>query len=217
MLGHTATSSDDDDNNEQEGEVSALGDAVAECLAAANVALQTVDAMAGDGTLFHAFWWTYYVTFCALAVVYVWKIQQRVGEDAAGADDGSLRKLFDLAERCHAHLERAAAADSPNRRYSIILEELRLEARHASFRGGGGAGTQYDVNEQGIRPPHITGGNTALSTQGFGSTVTSELEAALVQEGGITFEPMSNLLEQWEATDWLDLDSSVSSQVHMFF
>ncbi|KAB2569200.1 putative transcriptional regulatory protein [Lasiodiplodia theobromae] len=166
----------------------------------------TVDAMAGDGTLFHAFWWTYYVTFCALAVVYVWEIQQRAGRDAAGTDDGSLRRLFDLAEKCHAHLQKATAADSPNRRYSIILEELRLEARHASSRAE--AGTWYDVNEQMIRPSYVTGGSMDANTQGVGDTVTSELEAALAQEGEMNFGPMWNPLEQWEATDWLDLDCS---------
>ncbi|KAK0622201.1 putative transcriptional regulatory protein [Lasiodiplodia hormozganensis] len=204
LLGHTTTGSDDDDG--QYGEVSAVGDAVAECLAAAKVALQTVDAMAGDGTLFHAFWWTYYVTFCALAVVYVWEIQQRAGRDAAGTDNGSLRRLFDLAEKCHAHLQKATAADSPNRRYSIILEELRLEARHASSRAG--AGTWYDVNEQMIRPSYVTSGSMDANTQGVGDTVTSELEAALAQEGEMNFGPMWNPLEQWEATDWLDLDCS---------
>lgn len=203
LLGHTTGS----DGSSDEQEVSAVEDAVAECLAAAKVALQTVDAMAGDGTLFHAFWWTYYVTFCALAVVYVWEIQQRAGGDAAGTDDGSLRKLFDLAERCHAHLEKATAADSPNRRYSIILEELRLEARHSS---SGGVGAQYDVSEQVVRPPHVMGSSTIAIPQGFGST---ELEAALAQEGEMNFEPMMNPLEQWEATDWLDLDSSVSQKI----
>ncbi|KAF9630708.1 fungal specific transcription factor domain-containing protein [Lasiodiplodia theobromae] len=211
LLGHTSGgdgSSDDDEKGDgQRGEATGIREAVEECLAAARVALQTVDAMAGDGTLFHAFWWTYYVTFCALAVVYVWEIQQSAGEDAAATavgatDDGSLRKLFDLAERCHAHLERATAADSPNRRYSIILEELRLEARHSS---SGGVGAQYDVSEQVVRPPHVTGSSTIAIPPEFGST---ELEAALVQEGEMNFEPIMNPLDQWEATDWLDLDSS---------
>lgn len=214
LLGHTNGSDGDGGEEggggekEQHKETTGLGQAVGECLAAAKVALQTVDAMAGDGTLFHAFWWTYYVAFCALAVVYVWEIQQRVGDTAAWTDDdGALRKLSDLAERCHAHLEKATAEDSPNRRYSIILEELRLEARHSS---SGGVGAHNDVSERVIRPPHVTVSGTIAIPQGFGSTVTSELEAALVQAGEMNFGSMSNPLEQWEATDWLDLDSSVS-------
>ncbi|KAJ0121977.1 hypothetical protein J7T55_002488 [Diaporthe amygdali] len=42
---------------------------VLECVKAARVVLQTFNSMVVDGTLFYAFWWTQYATFCALTVV----------------------------------------------------------------------------------------------------------------------------------------------------
>ncbi|OHW95890.1 fungal specific transcription factor domain-containing protein [Colletotrichum incanum] len=173
---------------------SALEDSVDECINAAKVALETVDGMASDGTLFHAFWWTPYVTFCALAVVYVWEIQR-------GRKDGE-NGLFELADRCQNHLTEATAAESPGRRYSVILEELRQEAKYHSVGPSGrdqrpaadqadrGACTepmQLDDNSRAPAPP-------------------ADMGEVFQQQG---FEGMTNLLSSWETTDWLDLDSSV--------
>ncbi|EJT75096.1 hypothetical protein GGTG_08934 [Gaeumannomyces tritici R3-111a-1] len=110
---------------EGEGEPRAM---VVECLKAARTALELVGSIAGDESLFHAFWWSHYVTFCAIAVIFVWEIQQSGGSD--GQEQAP--ELFALAERCHAHLARVLFADAPGRRYTVILEELRLEARHQS-------------------------------------------------------------------------------------
>jgi hypothetical protein len=44
-------------------------------------------------------------------------------------DTTYLCSLFDLAEACQQHLAEATRKNCPSRRYSIILEELRLEAR----------------------------------------------------------------------------------------
>ncbi|KAH8891566.1 hypothetical protein GQ53DRAFT_765108 [Thozetella sp. PMI_491] len=98
------------------------------CIQAAREALEIVDGIASDGTLFHAFWWTHYVTFCALAIVYIWEIQQ-VLPSPNTAQDRDQRQLFELAERCQTHLAEATATNSPSRRYSIILQELRDEAK----------------------------------------------------------------------------------------
>lgn len=167
-----------------------LDDTVSECISAAKLALETVDGIVSDGTLFHALWWTPYVTFCALTVVYVWEIQQKNNPDSAFGDDAS---LFELADRCQNHLAQATASDSPSRRYSIILEELRLEARH---RGG-------ELSVQSINP-------------------TDHLDAMATEVGGIFQEPGAAdagaglyqgmppmLLTEWQAADWLNIDSSV--------
>ncbi len=103
---------------------------VLECIYAAGQVLEMVDTMVGDGTLFYAFWWTHYVAFCALAVVYIWEIQEDKAETASQPPgDLDPGQLFELAERCQAHLGQATAANSPSRRYSIILQELREEAK----------------------------------------------------------------------------------------
>ncbi|GJC78670.1 activator of stress genes 1 [Colletotrichum liriopes] len=173
---------------------SALEDSVDECINAAKVALETVDGMASDGTLFHAFWWTPYVTFCALAVVYVWEIQR-------GRKDGE-NGLFELADRCQNHLTEATAAESPGRRYSVILEELRQEAKHHSV--GLSARDQRPVTDQADRDGCAE--PMQLDDNSRAPAPPADMGEVFQQQG---FEGMTNLLSSWETTDWLDLDSSV--------
>ncbi|KAH6693577.1 fungal-specific transcription factor domain-containing protein [Plectosphaerella plurivora] len=155
-----------------------LQDSVNECINAARIALETVDAMSADGTLFHAFWWTPYVTFCALAVVYVWEIQQN--RSATAPEEQGFNDLLELAERCQNHLAQATTPDSPSRRYNIILEELRQEAKYRSMR----------------------------SQRSTGPLVTVEgVQVPFEGDGGLYG---MNPLDDWQTTDWLDLDSSVS-------
>lgn len=168
-----------------------LDDSVVECLSAARTALETVDSMSRDSSLFYALWWTPYVTFCALAVVYVWEIQNRNSDNAA--------ELLRLAERCHSHLELATATDSPSRRYGIILKELQQEARYQST---------VSQSEQ----PGQPGSNVADPTSEL-LPAAEEIEVgnsslADCSLGGMGIPGQSRLLEAWQTTDWLDLDSS---------
>lgn len=174
-----------------------LKDTVSECIGAARMALETVDGIVSDGTLFHALWWTPYVTFCALAVVYVWEIQQKNSQGEPASDDPS---LFELADRCQNHLAQATASDSPSRRYSIILEELRLEARYP---------------QQLPLQPMPEGNQTDHLQQEASSSLPAELGSLFQETGtdaaavGMYQNTMPLSLSEWQATDWLDLDSSV--------
>jgi hypothetical protein len=149
------------------------------CITAAFTVLRTADNIATSGRMFHAFWWTHYVTFCALSITYVWQIQRP--RFNCGVDTEQLLKL---AERCQTHLAHATASNSPSRRYSIILEELRAEAGVDS---GAHPATSL-VNNQ-----TVPASNMILeSDQGDPSAV-------------------NNFLEGWEISDWLDLDALVSA------
>jgi hypothetical protein len=169
-----------------------------------------VDAIATDGTQFHAYWWTPYVTFCALAVVYVWEIQQ---VQTSQYDSYGLHDLLELAEKCQNHLARATAPDSPSHRYSIILEELRQEAKNQTIRAPWRGERPVDeddtptandaaMHDASLDSARVVPDHYADTSQGIG----------LGQEhfGGTEFYG-SGLLETWETTDWLDLDSSVSA------
>jgi hypothetical protein len=188
------------ESSERPEHAAALEESAVECVAAAKMALQTVDAIVGDGSLFHAFWWTQYVTFCALAVIYVRDIQTKANGRPL-SDDAS---LFDLAERCQNHLARTTAADSPSQRYSIILEELRQEAR------GGMQDAQMgqEMGGQQMEQHHHPGseGNMAMD---IGQMFRN-------QHGYPNAAGMANLFGDWQATDWLDLDSSVRPDVEMY-
>ena len=100
-------------------------ESLTECISAAQSVLEMVDRMAREGSLFHAFWWTHYVCFCALVVVYVWAIQESNNNSTINVR----RNIFEQAERCLGHLAQATASNSPSRKYHIIVQELRAEAK----------------------------------------------------------------------------------------
>jgi hypothetical protein len=79
------------------------------CIGAARDALLTIDALAQEGPLSHAFWWTHYIIFCALTVTYMWNMQR--GINLEGIDHG---ELMTLAELCQIHLAHATATNSPS-------------------------------------------------------------------------------------------------------
>ncbi|EPS38012.1 hypothetical protein H072_8260 [Dactylellina haptotyla CBS 200.50] len=168
-----------------------LSDGISQCLSAAKVALQTVDGMAVDGSLFHAFWWTHYVTFCSLAVVYVWEIQQSTSDSIYSSSDSS--ELFALAEKCHEHLTREITACSPSRRYSVILEELRLEAKHRSAKN-----TPLAIDLE----PSL---HRELSNNEEMAPPQTQL---YVNQGGNMAYDTSSVWNEWQTGDWLDLDGS---------
>ena len=177
---------------------------VTECIGAAKLALEIVDRMFSEAaTVIHFLWWMPYVTFCALAVVYVWKIQQKSGISVS--DDNV--SLFALAERCQSHLAKAMSSDSASRRYSIIIEELRQEASHGSSQNSvRGAQSQQEAL--------VTSGD---DDHGSSSMLDNELGSMFGDQGesATSFQSMLNALSQWQPTDWLDLDSSVS--IFLFF
>ena len=178
---------------------SASDDSVSECITASKMTLETVEGIVDDGNLFHAFWWTPYATFCALAVVYVWEIQHK-GHGRCVSDDPS---LFELAERCHSRLAQSSSTHSPGPRYSIILEELRLEAKQ-----GGPQLSSYQAanNHTGETTMSMSFSDSLGNLQQGPGTLGLDLDPVLNDVNATFFPP----LNEWQVADWLDLDSSVS-------
>jgi hypothetical protein len=96
------------------------------------------DGLAHQGVLIQSFWFTHYVCFCAVLVIYIHTIQQHrkalggsssasVSSVGSPNDRDKMRQLFSLAESCQQHLAEATRKNCPSRRYGIILEELRQE------------------------------------------------------------------------------------------
>lgn len=161
--------------------------------------------MASDKTLFHSFWWTHYVTFCALAVVYVWGIQL-AKQPSYQSNDEFYSRLFDLAEKCRVHLRQATAGLSPNRRYDVILEELRREA-HNSYNNTSDAAYQ---NRESLQP------GDAGNNPDFHETFFNELPARESDESGFLENTHNEGVPSvfgfegaFQFSDWLTLDSSV--------
>lgn len=106
---------------------------IKKCTAAAEEIMTIVDELANQGKLIKGFWLTHYACYCAVNVIYIYMIRQHQPSAVVHVasqqmrDSSRLRYLFSLAETCQQHLGRVTSHSSPNRRYGIILEELRLE------------------------------------------------------------------------------------------
>jgi hypothetical protein len=176
---------------------------VKECIAAATAVLEVVDYMTKEGPIFHVFWWTHYVTFCALVVVYVWEIQQRrVNRPNAG--DAEMRaRLLELADKCTQHLAIATATNSPSRRYAVILEEFRAAAMSQSSKSDDGPVVSRQAHQHHQQDETLGEEDTGLSSEEI-----SHGTGYLDHQDHLLLDP--RLLDEWQTTDWLDLDSSVS-------
>lgn len=175
---------------------------VRDCIAAARSVLDTVDGMAKEGPIFHAFWWTHYVTFCALVVVYVWEIQQRRTRRDIGSDNRP--SLMSLAERCQTHLSHATATNSPSRRYAVILEEFR---NAATSQPPLSSTYNSDAEMTRAQPAGQTSGESGAGRVEHGA-IGEEPEQSF-QSGDVSMMYDPHMLDEWQMTDWLELDSSV--------
>ncbi|KAF2993876.1 hypothetical protein E8E13_001744 [Curvularia kusanoi] len=181
-------------------------ESITECIKAAQSVLETVDRMACEGRLFHAFWWTHYVCFCALVVVYVWAIQ----ESNDSSTVAERRKILDRAEKCLSHLAQATATNSPSRKYSIILQELRTEAKRKTAR----------AMQEPTRMPDSLASVTLSSNEMSGQVDVSGQQTRQDMMASQLWQPLfgspvdtstpglQDFLNDWQTTDWLDLDSS---------
>ncbi|KAL4974844.1 fungal-specific transcription factor domain-containing protein [Aspergillus desertorum] len=106
------------------------------CLTAARDAVEMVLTFVRDNQLFHAFWYSQYIAFNALSIIYIYLIQVRRGRipPISGSfnhetysfslDESTLYRLSETAQR---HLADAASRNALSWKYSAILQGLRRE------------------------------------------------------------------------------------------
>ncbi|KAL2870224.1 transcription factor domain-containing protein [Aspergillus lucknowensis] len=106
------------------------------CLTAARDAVELVLSFVRDNQLFHAFWYSQYIAFNALSIVYIYLIQVKRGRiapirNAFGHTTGNAyldeSALYRLSETAQYHLADATVRNAPSWRYSAILQGLRRE------------------------------------------------------------------------------------------
>jgi hypothetical protein len=115
-----------------------------ECIDAAILVVDTVNGFIEEGKMCKAFWFTHYISFCAIATLYVYTIQQSIPPQSSidGQNEDSSRfnlqskterchlpstHHFEAAEKCQRSIAETTAKTSPFRRYNIILDELKSE------------------------------------------------------------------------------------------
>lgn len=220
------------DESQQQQQQHFAQKAVADCLAAAREVLDMVDSMAQDGTLFYAFWWTHYAAFCSLTVVYVWEIQRaRTSRSTRSTfvlqydPNPTLPTLFQMAETCLGHLATATARNSPSRRYSIILEELRQEAlachqQQPQQQTVLFARVPADPMAAGDLSINVGTADTLATTHENQTTYhtgnnTTNGTMAQNQDQGQGFGTLFSEWDAWQTINWLDIDSLVSFVLYL--
>lgn len=98
------------------------------CVASAKSTLELVSELVGDRTVLPAFWFTQYVAFIALSVVYVAEVQRRRGRLHSIVPAIDTTHLLRLAETVQQHLAEASQSNAPSLRYGVVLDGLRQEA-----------------------------------------------------------------------------------------
>ncbi|EME89730.1 uncharacterized protein MYCFIDRAFT_115267, partial [Pseudocercospora fijiensis CIRAD86] len=102
------------------------------CLSAAKSTLDSTLAAGFSKHTFQSFWYTQFVSFNALTVIYIWLIQRKHGRlPASITTSGPFHEdeLLRLAETVQKDLMEASQGNAPSLRYSIVLEELQQEVQ----------------------------------------------------------------------------------------
>jgi hypothetical protein len=210
---------------------------IRECLAAAMGIVRIVDDIFQSSQIFRAFWFTQYYAFCAVVVLYIYRIQQHLVEP------GKCEGYFTAGQRCQAQLSSLSDTDCLSKRYCLVLEELRLEAarqtnRHAAplppvtmpagSRGGSASvSVSVSVSEglSGLSPSmSLAPGSTPQTehTPGSGASTNAFSSASAFYGGTIPPTPESTVFSSsWlgnnsfmeDFTSWGQFDSLVTAGI----
>ncbi|KAK4547960.1 hypothetical protein LTR36_010679 [Oleoguttula mirabilis] len=170
------------------------------CLSSAKTVLDMLSSPAADGPPFAAFWFTQYVAFNAVSVVYVWLIQHKRGKLAGTKPLFGDQVLLQSAEAVQRHFADATQMNAPSLRYNIVLEELQQEARR--------------LLDSAVRPPMPASGPVAIvAAPHFGGEVSGQQPSPARSETQLLSEHDELSLETLTADMpldpdlWLQLDS----------
>ncbi|KAL4986143.1 fungal-specific transcription factor domain-containing protein [Aspergillus falconensis] len=113
------------------------------CLTAARDAVEMVLTFVRENQLFHAFWYSQYIAFNALSIIYIYLIQVQRGRilPISGSFNHETHSfsldeptLYRLSETAQHHLADATSRNAPSWKYSAILQGLRRELERLGLR-----------------------------------------------------------------------------------
>ncbi|KAI1498282.1 hypothetical protein F5X99DRAFT_394186 [Biscogniauxia marginata] len=159
---------------------------VKQCLDAAMQITKLIQELEEGNQLHKAFWFTYYFSSCAVAVLYVYAIQQ------GNTQPDACLPYFTAASDCQSRIIKNARDGSWVQRYGMVLEELRLEVlRH----------NQSLLNRVSAATAHVgTMGYTSIENNAVGSVA----EPDAIMNHGQHHVPFPTSSTNYGATGSLD-------------
>jgi hypothetical protein len=192
------------------------------CLEAAMGTVRIVDEIFQSSQIFRAFWFTQYYAFCAVVVLYIYRIQQHF------VSPGKCEGYLAAGQRCQAQLASLSGTDCLSKRYTLVLEELRLEAvkqckTPAGTVASSSAGADSAFNAAGLANTEFTAAPSSANLSLSTSTPQSNSETANFNSyyGNIStpessiftsnFMPTSSIIA--DLTSWGQFDSLVTAGI----
>lgn len=197
---------------------------IASCLDAAMNIVRVVDDVFTSSNLFRAFWFTQYYAFCAVVVLYIYRIRQHLLSPA-----GQCEAYIAAGEKCQRQLESISETDCLARRYCVVLEELRLEAvrqTNQHNRTGSGLTDSTPLPVPGTGASDLNQANSAAlaipeSTPQSGAS--PDMTAAFYNNGNVPQTPDSTIFNSSylpsnmaDLTSWGQFDSLVTAGIGIF-
>ncbi|KAK5120221.1 hypothetical protein LTR85_006427 [Meristemomyces frigidus] len=168
------------------------------CLTSAKMTLDMLSGPASDGPPFAAFWFTQYVAFNAVSIVYVWLIQRKPGRLNGFKPQFGDEELLHGAEAVQRLFADATQMNAPSLRYNVVLEELQQEA-HRSL--------EKAVPTARAQQPHHPFTPTARDSVARHPSATAASEAQLPSEPSTLDMDMLGTDMPLDPDLWLQLDS----------
>jgi hypothetical protein len=175
---------------------------ITSCLEAAMSIVRVVDDVFTSSNLFRSFWFTQYYAFCAVVVLYIYRIQQHL------VHPGRCEGYLAAGQKCQNQLESVSETDCLARRYCLVLEELRLEAVRQT-KGSSASPLPFSVQDANISTAFQGESPGAGAFYGTGSMPTPE--SAVFNP---SFLPNSNIMA--DLTSWGQFDSLVTAGIGLF-
>jgi len=149
------------------------------CINAAMTMVDVVDKMVQAGQFYAGSWFAHYQAFCAVVILYTYTIRAKM------EGPSEVLRYFRAAEKCQIWIASIATPETLAHRFSLTLEELRLEVRHQLQAQG-----QW-LSVLGTEPPV---GNSSLAD--FQSLSESDITSAVWCDG------IDLSLTEADAIDW---------------
>ena len=151
-----------DCSNEPNHDQSNLNGYLRSCVITARKTLELILDLAKEKQFFHSFWYTQYIAFNALSILYIyiihsckgriphqWVFPDRLNTGTAQAGNFvyDQMSLYELAERTQHHLRQVTEKNALAWRYAVVLDALRSESRSLLHHESSGEDYQMITSE----------------------------------------------------------------------